>query len=253
MGQGRPVHLFLRDVSHIDEHGRSLLSRLARKGVRLSASGVYSSYIVAEIGKGQPQPSASARTVEEAGLIPRTAQAFTIGLADRTCARLRWRVHWPPTRTPQSADSRRAAVKLGPATAMPWEAMDRYPTLPNGTSEGWTSQSFFSDRTGKDAPANTGQVARRCAIDSSAPAAVSKKDFCSSDPSSPGSSSEVIEAFSSRTGAYASTAYQRAFVCRHLLRRATKCRSGDSPTPSVQRDTDWALLCDHCVVEGEND
>jgi hypothetical protein len=57
MGQGKPVHLFLRDVSHIDEHGRSLLSRLAGKGVRLSACGVYSSYIVAEIGKGQPQPS----------------------------------------------------------------------------------------------------------------------------------------------------------------------------------------------------
>ena len=57
MGQGRPVHLFLRDVSHIDEHGRSLLSRLAGKGVRLSASGVYSSYIVTEISKGQPQPS----------------------------------------------------------------------------------------------------------------------------------------------------------------------------------------------------
>lgn len=57
MGQGRPVHLFLRDVSHIDEHGRSLLSRLAGKDVRLSASGVYSSYIVAQISKGQPQPS----------------------------------------------------------------------------------------------------------------------------------------------------------------------------------------------------
>ena len=37
MGQGKPVHLFLRDVSHIDEHGRSLLSRLAGKGV-LSAN-----------------------------------------------------------------------------------------------------------------------------------------------------------------------------------------------------------------------
>jgi hypothetical protein len=37
MGQGRPVHLFSRDVSHIDEHGRSLLSRLAGKGVRLAA------------------------------------------------------------------------------------------------------------------------------------------------------------------------------------------------------------------------
>jgi hypothetical protein len=55
MGQGRPVHLFLRDVSHIDEHGRSLLSRLAGKGVQLTASGVYSSYIVAEINKGEPQ------------------------------------------------------------------------------------------------------------------------------------------------------------------------------------------------------
>ena len=34
MGQGRPVYLFLRDVSHIDEHGRSLLARLAGKAVR---------------------------------------------------------------------------------------------------------------------------------------------------------------------------------------------------------------------------
>ena len=57
MGQGRPVHLFLRDVSHIGENGRSLLSCLAGKGVRSSASGVYTSYIVAEISKGQPQPS----------------------------------------------------------------------------------------------------------------------------------------------------------------------------------------------------
>jgi hypothetical protein len=55
MSQGRPVHLFLRDVSHIGEQGRSLLSRLARNGVQLSASGVYSSYIVAEISRGRPQ------------------------------------------------------------------------------------------------------------------------------------------------------------------------------------------------------
>ena len=57
MGQGRQVHLFLRYVSHIDEHGRSLLASLAGKAVRKSACGVYSSYIVAEINKGQPQPS----------------------------------------------------------------------------------------------------------------------------------------------------------------------------------------------------
>ena len=58
IGQGRPVHLFLRDVSHIDEHGRSLLSRLSALGVRLSASGVYSAYIVSEISKGHAQPFA---------------------------------------------------------------------------------------------------------------------------------------------------------------------------------------------------
>ena len=43
------IHLFLRDVSHIDEAGRALLVRLAAKGVVLSASGLYSSYVVAEI------------------------------------------------------------------------------------------------------------------------------------------------------------------------------------------------------------
>lgn len=48
-GQQRPVHLFLRTVSQIDEQGRALLSRLASKGVELTASGVYSSYIVAEV------------------------------------------------------------------------------------------------------------------------------------------------------------------------------------------------------------
>jgi hypothetical protein len=49
IGQGKPVHLFLRDVSSIDDGGRVLLGRLAAEGVRLSATGVYSSYIVSEI------------------------------------------------------------------------------------------------------------------------------------------------------------------------------------------------------------
>lgn len=49
MDEGRPVHLYLRDISVIDESGRMLLSRLASKGIELSASGVYSSYVVAEI------------------------------------------------------------------------------------------------------------------------------------------------------------------------------------------------------------
>ena len=51
MAQQRPTHLFLRDVSTIDESGRALLARLATKGVRLRAAGVYSSYIVAQISQ----------------------------------------------------------------------------------------------------------------------------------------------------------------------------------------------------------
>jgi hypothetical protein len=43
---GKPVHLFLRDVSTIDEAGRALLRRLSAKGIRMVASGVYASYLV---------------------------------------------------------------------------------------------------------------------------------------------------------------------------------------------------------------
>jgi hypothetical protein len=49
MEEKKPVRLILRDVSHIDERGRTLLALLAAKGVQMSASGVYSSYIVEEI------------------------------------------------------------------------------------------------------------------------------------------------------------------------------------------------------------
>ena len=47
--QRKNVHLFLRDVSHIDETGHSLLSRLAAQGVELSAAGLYSSYVINQI------------------------------------------------------------------------------------------------------------------------------------------------------------------------------------------------------------
>jgi hypothetical protein len=57
IAQQKPVHLFLRDVSQIDEDGRKLLSRLAINGVRLSASGVYSSYVVEEIQGCAPPKS----------------------------------------------------------------------------------------------------------------------------------------------------------------------------------------------------
>jgi hypothetical protein len=65
MDQGRPVHLFLRDVSVIDESGRMLLSRLASKGVELSASGVYSSYIVADVRR---EPATSMRRPRPAAI-----------------------------------------------------------------------------------------------------------------------------------------------------------------------------------------
>ena len=47
--QGAPVYLFLRDVSSIDESGQALLTRLAADGVRLSADGMYCSYVVSKI------------------------------------------------------------------------------------------------------------------------------------------------------------------------------------------------------------
>jgi ABC-type transporter Mla MlaB component len=49
MEQYKDVHLFLRNVSHIDEMGHALLSQLAAQGVEVSAAGLYSSYVVAEI------------------------------------------------------------------------------------------------------------------------------------------------------------------------------------------------------------
>ena len=43
---GKPFRLYLRDVTTVDEAGRNLLSRLAAKGIHLTASGVYTSYLV---------------------------------------------------------------------------------------------------------------------------------------------------------------------------------------------------------------
>jgi ABC-type transporter Mla MlaB component len=49
MEQSNDVHLFLRNVSHIDEMGHALLSRLAAQGVELSAAGLYSSHLVTQV------------------------------------------------------------------------------------------------------------------------------------------------------------------------------------------------------------
>ena len=63
ISKGKPVRLYLRDVSMIDERGRTLLRDLVKTGVGLKASGVYSSYVVDEIqsahpGKPPPAPPA---------------------------------------------------------------------------------------------------------------------------------------------------------------------------------------------------
>src|SRR5579863_1319177 len=47
--QYKAVELFLRNVSHIDEAGQELLSRLAAQGVELRAAGLYSSHIVKQV------------------------------------------------------------------------------------------------------------------------------------------------------------------------------------------------------------
>jgi hypothetical protein len=49
LSRGMPVDLFLRDVSAVDQSGRDLLCRMAARGVRLLASGVYTSYLVREL------------------------------------------------------------------------------------------------------------------------------------------------------------------------------------------------------------
>src|SRR5579883_1087874 len=67
MQELRPVHLFLRDVSHIDETGQALLSELAAHGVELSASGVYSSYVVTELLR---EPGRSRRLTSARAEIP---------------------------------------------------------------------------------------------------------------------------------------------------------------------------------------
>jgi hypothetical protein len=54
---GKPIWLFLRDVSVIGEDGQALLRRLATNGVRLKASGIYTSYLVQSI-----QPDSLPRT-----------------------------------------------------------------------------------------------------------------------------------------------------------------------------------------------
>jgi len=56
--QDRRVRVFLRSVHSIDKAGHALLSRFAAEGVELSATGVYSSYVVDEIKRLLSAPDA---------------------------------------------------------------------------------------------------------------------------------------------------------------------------------------------------
>jgi hypothetical protein len=61
LSSGTPVSLFLRDVFAIDEAGRDLLRRLAQQGVRLLASGIYTSHLVKSLQHAETtqQPAGS--------------------------------------------------------------------------------------------------------------------------------------------------------------------------------------------------
>jgi hypothetical protein len=59
--QCKDVHLFLRNVSNIDEKGHALLSRLAAQGVELSATGLYSSHVVSQLRQSRGKLQADAR------------------------------------------------------------------------------------------------------------------------------------------------------------------------------------------------
>jgi hypothetical protein len=56
---GKPVQLFLRDVATVDRAGQMLLSRLASKGIRLVAKGVYTSYLVQSLSSTVAKPQHS--------------------------------------------------------------------------------------------------------------------------------------------------------------------------------------------------
>jgi hypothetical protein len=57
LSKGKPIDVLLHDVLTIDESGLALLTRLAAEGIRLLATGIYTSYIVrALMSVGIPRP-----------------------------------------------------------------------------------------------------------------------------------------------------------------------------------------------------
>jgi ABC-type transporter Mla MlaB component len=56
---GKPVQLYLRHVTSVDQAGQQLLSRLAARGIHLAASGVYTSYLVKALTCIEEAPQSS--------------------------------------------------------------------------------------------------------------------------------------------------------------------------------------------------
>jgi hypothetical protein len=67
VSEGKPVDLFIEDVSTIDESGRALLARLAAKGIRLLATGLYTSYFVRTLVAAGSRTSSSLSAAVGAG------------------------------------------------------------------------------------------------------------------------------------------------------------------------------------------
>jgi hypothetical protein len=57
---GKPVRVFLRDVTTVDQAGRALLGRLSARGVRLAATGLYTSYMLETLASGDEATRTSA-------------------------------------------------------------------------------------------------------------------------------------------------------------------------------------------------
>lgn len=67
---GKPVDLFLRDITAIDKAGRTLLGRILAKGVHLFGRGVYTSHVVQELtsqGLKAPGPAKAHQASAPAG------------------------------------------------------------------------------------------------------------------------------------------------------------------------------------------
>jgi ABC-type transporter Mla MlaB component len=63
----KPVYLFLRDVTTVDQAGITLLRHWASKGVHLLARGVYTSYLVEALSKGDAAEQSSLTSTEHLG------------------------------------------------------------------------------------------------------------------------------------------------------------------------------------------